>query len=175
MWLACGWVRLFVIYRHENCQDFSWFQDFLLCLSLYKSMGNFQFQEFFVVLQDYLIFSFSSLNIIRCLYTGSILPKNEENKWDTDNWTNQTSVKNKGIAQGITWFWTRKSEQPWTILCHFKAYSLNDRGYPCFGLAAIFAGMLYNVQIIQKSSTRNIMRVNIIVLKLPIKLHGVID
>ena len=49
------------------------------------------------------------------------------------------------------------------------------RGYPCFGLAAIFAGMLYNVQIIQKSSTRNIMHVNIIVLKLPAKLHEVID
>ena len=49
------------------------------------------------------------------------------------------------------------------------------RGYPCFGLAAIFAGMLYSVQIIQKSSTRNIMHVNIIVLKLPAKLHEVID
>ena len=49
------------------------------------------------------------------------------------------------------------------------------RGYPCFGLAAIFAGTLYNVQIIQKSSTRNIMRVNIIVLKSPAKLHEVID
>ena len=50
-----------------------------------------------------------------------------------------------------------------------------NRGYPCFGLAAIFAGMLYNVQIILKSSTRNIMHVNIIVLKLPAKLHEVID
>ena len=50
-----------------------------------------------------------------------------------------------------------------------------SRGYPCFGLAAIFAGMLYNVQIIQKSSTRNIMHVNKTVLKLPAKLHEVID
>ena len=54
-------------------------------------------------------------------------------------------------------------------------FSISYRGYPCFGLAAIFAGMLYNVQIIQKSSTRNIMHVNIIVLKLPAKLHEVID
>ena len=37
-----------------------------------------------------------------------------------------------------------------------------SRGYPFLGLAAIFAGMLYNAQIIQKSSTRNIMHVNII-------------
>ena len=50
-----------------------------------------------------------------------------------------------------------------------------NRSYPCFGLAAIFAGMLYNVQIIQKSSTRNIMHVNIIILKLPAKLREVID
>ena len=44
-------------------------------------------------------------------------------------------------------------------------YSLHakpNRGYPCSGLAAIFARMLYSVQIIQKSSTRNIMHVNII-------------
>ena len=53
--------------------------------------------------------------------------------------------------------------------------TLWHRGYPCFGLAAIFAVMLYNVQIIQKSSTRNIMHMNIIVLKLPAKLLGVID
>ena len=49
------------------------------------------------------------------------------------------------------------------------------RGCPCYGLAAIFAGMLYTVQIIQKSRTRNIMHVNIIILKLPAKLHEVID
>ena len=48
--------------------------------------------------------------------------------------------------------------------------------HPCFGkLAAIFAGMLYNVQTILKSSTGNIMHVSIIVLKLPVKLRGVID
>ena len=46
-----------------------------------------------------------------------------------------------------------------------------NRGHPCLGLAAIFAGMLYNVQIIQKSSTRNIMHVSIIVLELPAKLQ----
>ena len=40
---------------------------------------------------------------------------------------------------------------------------------------AIFAGMLYNVQIIQKSSTRDIMHVSIIVLELPAKLREVID
>ena len=51
----------------------------------------------------------------------------------------------------------------------------SDRGHPCLGLAAIFAGMLYNVQIIQKSSTRNIMHVSIIVLELPAKLQWVID
>ena len=56
-----------------------------------------------------------------------------------------------------------------------ETYFLPNRGYPCFGLAAIFAEMLYNVQIIQKSSTQNIMHVNIIVLKLPAKLHEVID
>ena len=56
----------------------------------------------------------------------------------------------------------------------FQSKLAPNRGYPCFGLAAIFAGMLYNVQIIQKSSTRNIMRVNIIVLKLLAKLHEVI-
>ena len=50
-----------------------------------------------------------------------------------------------------------------------------NRGHPCLGLAAIFAGMLYNVQIIQKSSTRNIMHVSIIVLELPAKLQGVTD
>ena len=50
-----------------------------------------------------------------------------------------------------------------------------NRGHPCLGLAAIFAGMLYNVQIIQKSSTRNIMHVSIIVLELPAKLQCVID
>ena len=49
------------------------------------------------------------------------------------------------------------------------------RGHPCLGLAAIFAGMLYNVQIIQKSSTRNTMHVSIIVLELPAKLQWVID
>ena len=49
------------------------------------------------------------------------------------------------------------------------------RGHPCLGLAAIFAGMLYNVQIIQKNSTRNIMHVSIIVLELPAKLQWVID
>ena len=49
------------------------------------------------------------------------------------------------------------------------------RGHPCLGLAAIFAGMLYNVQIIQKSSTRNIMHVSIIVLELPAKLQWVIN
>ena len=56
-----------------------------------------------------------------------------------------------------------------------KEKTFFNRGYPCFGLAAIFAGMLYSVQIIQKSSTRNIMHVNIIVLKLPANLHGVVD
>ena len=50
-----------------------------------------------------------------------------------------------------------------------------DRGHQYFGLAAIFTRMLYNVQIIQKSTTRNIMHMNIIVLKLPAKLRGVID
>ena len=50
-----------------------------------------------------------------------------------------------------------------------------DRGHPCLGLAVIFAGMLYNVQIIQKSSTRNIMHVSIIVSELPAKLQWVID
>ena len=49
-----------------------------------------------------------------------------------------------------------------------------NRGHPCLGLAAIFAEMLYNVQIIQKSSTRNIMHVSIIVLELPAKLQWVI-
>ena len=39
--------------------------------------------------------------------------------------------------------------------CHWL-YAIY-RGHPCLRLAAIFAGMLYNVQIIQKSSTRNIM------------------
>ena len=69
-----------------------------------------------------------------------------------------------------------------TAESHFQHVSLlkpdtadRYRGYPCFRLAAIFAGMLYSVQIIQKSSTQNIMHVNIIVLKLPAKLHGVID
>ena len=51
----------------------------------------------------------------------------------------------------------------------------SNRGHPCLGLAAIFAGMLYNVQIIQKSSTRNIMHISIIVLELPAKLQWVID
>ena len=37
-----------------------------------------------------------------------------------------------------------------------------NTGHPCLGLAAIFAGMLYNVQIIQKSITQNIMHVSII-------------
>ena len=41
-----------------------------------------------------------------------------------------------------------------------------DRGHQYFGLAAIFTRMLYNVQIIQKSTTRNIMHVNIIVFKI---------
>ena len=65
--------------------------------------------------------------------------------------------------------------------CYISTYASCDdlcrvyRGYPCFRLAAIFAGMLYSVQIIQKSSTRNIMHVNIIVIKLPAKLHRVID
>ena len=49
------------------------------------------------------------------------------------------------------------------------------RGHPCLGIAAIFAGTLYNVQIIQKSSTRNIMHISIIVLELPAKLQFVID
>ena len=49
------------------------------------------------------------------------------------------------------------------------------RGHPCLGLAAIFEGMLYNIQVIQKSSTRNIMHVSIIVLELPAKLQWVID
>ena len=61
----------------------------------------------------------------------------------------------------------------------FNLKSLSDlvqyRGHPCLGLAAIFAGILYNVQIIQKSSTRNSMHVSIIVLELPAKLQWVID
>ena len=58
----------------------------------------------------------------------------------------------------------------------FKSFSnIRNRGHPCLGLAAIFAGMLYNVQIIQKSSTWNIMHVSIIVLELPAKLQWVID
>ena len=56
-----------------------------------------------------------------------------------------------------------------------KFWKIGRQGYPCFGLVAIFEGMLYNFQIIQKSSTRNIMHVNIIVFKLPAKLHEVID
>ena len=53
---------------------------------------------------------------------------------------------------------------------HTPVHALN-RGHACLGLAAIFGGMLYNVQIIQKSSTRNIMHVSIIlVLELPAKL-----
>ena len=48
----------------------------------------------------------------------------------------------------------------------------NNRGYPCFGLAAIFVGMLYNVQIIQKCSTWNVMHVSIAVLELPAKLRA---
>ena len=48
------------------------------------------------------------------------------------------------------------------------------RGHPCLGLAAIFAVMLYNVQFIQKSSTRNIMHVSIIILELPAKLQWVL-
>ena len=51
---------------------------------------------------------------------------------------------------------------------------LHSRGHRYLGLAAIFAGMLYNVQIIQKSSARNIMHVSI-VLELPAKLQWVID
>ena len=50
-----------------------------------------------------------------------------------------------------------------------------NRGHPCHGSAAIFAGMLYNVQVIHKSSTQNIMHVSIIVLELPAKLQWVID
>ena len=49
----------------------------------------------------------------------------------------------------------------WFLLCQ------HNRGHPCLGLAAIFTGMLCNVQIIQKSSTRNIVHVSIIVLELP--------
>ena len=61
-------------------------------------------------------------------------------------------------------------------LSRFSIYTVDSyRGHPCLGLAAIFAGMLYNVQIIQKSSTRNIMHVSIIVLELPAKLQWVID
>ena len=37
-----------------------------------------------------------------------------------------------------------------------------NRGYPCFGFAAIFAGMLNSVQIIQKCSTRNTIHVSIV-------------
>ena len=44
-----------------------------------------------------------------------------------------------------------------------------NRGHLWFGLETIFADMLYNVQIIQKSGTHNIMHVIIIVLKLPAK------
>ena len=58
---------------------------------------------------------------------------------------------------------------------YWRHYQINIEAIPSFGLAAIFAGMLYSVQIIQKSSTRNIMHVNIIVLKLPAKLREVID
>ena len=53
----------------------------------------------------------------------------------------------------------------WTLL-------FTNRGHPCLGLAAIFAGMLYNVQIIQKSRTRNIMHISIIVLELPPNYSG---
>ena len=52
---------------------------------------------------------------------------------------------------------------------------ISNRGHPFLGLAAIFAGMLYNVQIIQKSSTLNIMHVSIIVLELAANLQWVID
>ena len=54
-----------------------------------------------------------------------------------------------------------------------KESTLGNRGHPCIGLAAIFVGMLYNVQIIQESRTRNIMHISIIVLELPAKLQWV--
>ena len=57
-----------------------------------------------------------------------------------------------------------------SVLAYWSGY----RDHPCLGLAAIFAGMLYNVQIIQKSSTGNIMHISIIVLELPAKLQVVV-
>ena len=47
-----------------------------------------------------------------------------------------------------------------------------NRGYPCFGLAAIFGGKLNSVQIIQKSSTRNTILVSIIVFKIERGIPG---
>ena len=61
------------------------------------------------------------------------------------------------------------------LLLYYLMEAGINRGHPCLWLAAIFAGMLYNVQIIQKSSTWNIMHVSIIVLELPAKLQWVID
>ena len=52
------------------------------------------------------------------------------------------------------------------------------RGHPCFGLAAIIAGMLYNVQIIEKCSTRDIMHARYSIsnyFKMPAKVRRVID
>ena len=42
--------------------------------------------------------------------------------------------------------------------------TITNRGHPCFGLAAIFGGMLYSVQIIHRSSTRDIKHMSIIVI-----------
>ena len=63
------------------------------------------------------------------------------------------------------------------LMFQFEWKSRN-RGHPCLGWVArcqIFAGTQYSVQIIQKSSTRNIMHVSKIVLKLPAKLCGFSD
>ena len=81
---------------------------------------------------------------------------------------------NPGIENMLTywiegdWYWNSTG-------LYSRPFTSWYRGHPCLGLAAIFAGMLYNVQIIQKSSTRNIMHVSIIVLELPAKLQWVID
>ena len=48
------------------------------------------------------------------------------------------------------------------VNCISKMY----RGYLCFGLATIFGGMLYSVEIIQKSSTWNTIHLSIIVFKI---------
>ena len=78
-------------------------------------------------------------------------------------------MNNRSLSAIITGYHGLKTRNVIQLLAAFECI------FTELAIEAIFVGILYSVQIIQKSSIRKIMHVSIIVLKLPAKLCGVSD